>query len=224
MNTQTEQKTETWEESRKREELERAKKHKSAIALIGKVAKCLGMHIVKSPHTNDVPHFTGVTITDNERFLFIRANGYQLNGRMEVHGSYPRYADGSYCQPCGYNEANPKISLSLSKTPEQIAKAIKARLYPAYEPLLTKANEMIRSNSNYKEKTKNTKEELGIFPNTADESTAYLYERGEEIKESNSCEVKVNGSTISLDVRTSDIKAVKELLKALGLLPGKAVR
>jgi hypothetical protein len=61
------------------------------------------------------------------------------NSRLEINGSFD-YGLSQYL-PYGDNREKTEITVAISKTPEQIAKAIISRLLPPYERMLAKCKE-----------------------------------------------------------------------------------
>lgn len=214
MKTETET-IETWEQSREREKKERCAKAKAAIKLLTEVAKNLGMERTDKAKKDD-PFYRQSMQADfgnEQRKIFMRAHGYQNENRIYVSGLYPKYSDGSYCTPANYNETLPSITVSFNKEPKKIAQDIERRLFPAYDKMLEQAKEKIKNQDNHENKTKETWEKIGITPSLKMES-AYL----DSSRESTYGTVKVNGSHITLEIRTEgNTEIIKSLLQSLKL-------
>jgi hypothetical protein len=59
-------------------------------------------------------------------------------GRLEIHGVWPRGADGKEYRPTGYRETSPTITVNASRPPAAIASEIRRRFLPAYLELYAK--------------------------------------------------------------------------------------
>jgi len=82
--------------------------------------------------------------------LWLTAFGYQERDRITIHGTYPRDAKDQYIRPYDYGEKQmDKITVSLTKSAEQIARDIKARFMPEYLRRLEKVKKQIADSNDY---------------------------------------------------------------------------
>jgi hypothetical protein len=97
---------------------------------------------------NGYTHLAYIQAADGRRF-YLRITGYrfQLGGRLEISGSYPR-KDGNY----GYISSHdnpPEIGVTSSRPPKSLAKDIKRRFLPKFHEFWELALERKRRHEEY---------------------------------------------------------------------------
>jgi hypothetical protein len=204
--------TETYEQRIEREKAENIAFNKKAHSLFRQVAEMLGMEEINKSRD---AQWRGESreFTDGRRTIWLSSGCYSnKDGTLSAAGTYPKNSKGEATWPCGYNGINPKINISIKKTAENIAKEIRSRLYPLYDPLLEKAEAEVKSSNNYWDITAKTWEALGV-KQPQDGREANLYSD----KAHGSLRVSGNSIRLTLD-GIEDTAIVKALLKSLGLL------
>jgi hypothetical protein len=102
--------------------------------LAPKIARSLGDGWRREHNTNpDVTHYIALTHGEHERIGLHVAYPY---GRVEISGSLSHLRDAKDEAPYYRSEDNPKITATLSKSPEQIAADITRRVLPGYRVVL----------------------------------------------------------------------------------------
>lgn len=117
--------THTYEEERVIEKSEQAKNLKR----LKNIAGILGF-IPDKKNENASIH-----MKKGHQCLWLHAGGWRNKGRLEINGVYPRDIKGSYTIS-GYDNNPKSITISLTKTDEQIAREIEKRFIPLYLPAL----------------------------------------------------------------------------------------
>lgn len=138
---------ETFEQRQDREAQERVEKYEQAEKIIQSVCEIMGFELDE----REVDYWCFAReISKGDIKLFIRADSYGHKGKFEIIGSYPRDSKGQYINPYDYNESRAdKINVSMTKTPEQVAKDIERRLMPEYLLRLAKIKKRIDESDNY---------------------------------------------------------------------------
>jgi len=112
------------------------------------VAKALsgGWKREKRDDCGELTHYRGLVHGDERVGLYL---SYPF-GRLNISGRLNQVRDSRGNNPCLRGEENPRITVSLDKTPEQIARDIERRVLPGYRDALAKANEIVRErNDNF---------------------------------------------------------------------------
>lgn len=96
------------------------------------------------------------------------------SGKVSIRGQFP----DDYSLP--YGEKSPEISVSLSKSAEQIAKDIERRLFPEYEKMLDVANKRVDEHRAFEYKIANAARDIaatvgGVVEGKGSNSIVRLY-------------------------------------------------
>lgn len=143
--------TESYEVKNARERAENWALHDKQVILLHAVAKALGWSVKKEREADrtDYRPSAGIEIVNGLEGLYLSIGSYgNPEQRIGVSGQYPRDAKGQHIN-APYNEEFPRITVSSTKTPEQIAKDITRRLLPEYRRLLAYVTNQATQANNY---------------------------------------------------------------------------
>ena len=100
------------------------------------VARALGEGWAREKRDNvELTHYMGLVHGDERVGLYV---SYPY-GRLSISGNLNHVRDSRGENPYLRGEENPKITVSLDKSPEQIARDIERRVLPGYRDVLAKA-------------------------------------------------------------------------------------
>lgn len=150
--------------------------------LVEMVARHLdGWEYTRPPKSGDIPPWPTVNGPDGQKIYF--RSGYQLEGRLSISGSYARDKSGYNHSPGKYRRedmGNPTDSITVSgtKTPEQIARDIERRLLPGYQKLFNYAAKQVKEADNAKAAADKNINEIGeifnVEPHGQGKDTVHL--------------------------------------------------
>jgi hypothetical protein len=122
-----------------------------------------------------------------------------------------------------YDASIPRINVSFTRKPEDIAKEIQRRFLPEWEPLWQKAMARLESSRSHEHSTKSNAVQLaeivGVDPSEVDRGGKFSLYRSSIFPESIS-DVKVSGDSVTLELHT-DVEGAKEILRSLVRLAKK---
>lgn len=132
----------------------------------------------------------------------------RLDGRIEIHGSWPRDPAGRYVDPRTWEERKKaglsEITVSDDSSPERIAKEISRRLLPMLDNLAARALTIIAREAEFERETEETRKAIGL-----DGEGRYLHCKAGII------EVSVSGSTVGFPRLSCDLEIALRVIAAL---------
>lgn len=152
-------------------------------------------------------------LKNGTKMLSFHTSDYKLKDRWQIRAEFPRDNKGQL--QTGYNDPWPEITVSMSKTPEKIARDIKSRLLPEYEAQLEKVIVRNETSNKYHAGRLAMMQKIAEFlgmPKPDDDTKSDLfpeYEKG--VHRITAC----SEDKVKFDVEVSPEKAI-EILKILG--------
>lgn len=148
-------------------------------------------------------------ISDGNSFLSISIISWGANkGRIVIRGDY-----NIFYQFLPYKKEKTEITVTPTKTPEQIAKDIKNRLLPTYQKQLKEAQGKKQAHDNFKDNEKATLESIASFMKAGKieikDNTIYSY-KPIDIKINTSCD-----NTFNVEIRHITKENLKTILTSL---------
>jgi len=187
--------------------------------LAPKVPEALGDGWKREPTKNpDVTHYIALTHGEHERIGLHVAYPY---GRVEISGSLSHLRDARGETPYYRSEDNPKITATLSKSPEQIAADITRRVLPGYRAVLAAAlHRVVESNAHLSATAAiaaKVAEAIGAKP---DDKGLVDFYRSEAFPEDKSC-AKCGSDSVTLHLIDLNVAEACALLAKLKFCRGK---
>lgn len=210
--------TETWEQKRDRENAERVDKINSINARLKQIVRLLGFQVEaeKEPNTWNA----GVTAKKGDAGFYFTVGTYDLGwDRVSVRGNYPSGKDRQYVTVYEQVEKDgrktweeikcPSITVSLSKSNEQIAKDVTRRFIPDYEKRLEAVIKKVREENEYElktldgvrllKKTLTGRSILSDYERSSKQIAEYVGPKGDGDYQVR-CEAKVSGESVKLEI------------------------
>ena len=132
---------------------------------------------VQFPSEEDMRWHKWAYLTKDSQSIRISNGSYQKENKLHIAGDFPKSTKGEsshYGEPIS-------INVSVSKTPEQIARDIEKRLLPVYLPELEKAVNQTNSTNIYHQKReaniRKMAEYFGVEFKEDKEPSIYVYDR-----------------------------------------------
>lgn len=146
---------------------------------VGQIGAILEMS-VEFPSDADMSWHRWAYLKNGDRSIRISNGSGVDENKFHISGDFPRTIKG---EPGFYGNSQSSINVSVSKTPEQIAKDIERRLLPVYLPELGKAVNQVNQINIYHQKRKSNIQKLADYfqiKNSDDwknnrESSIYVY-------------------------------------------------
>jgi len=138
---------ETYEERVARERREEEERNEKTRTLILAVCKILKFTPVEKK--DDSWHYVYMDAKKGEESIHFSSGGYQMKDRIRISGSFPRTEKGESVDPYRYGEKRHEITVSLAKTPQQIARDIERRFLPRYRELFGGVVERVNKSNQY---------------------------------------------------------------------------
>jgi hypothetical protein len=180
-------------------------------ALVPEVARELGFQLVArdDTHVAEMESPAGWKLFFNPGWQ----GGYD---KLSIASSWPRDDEGRQVE-ASYDSKIPRINVSISRRADEIAKEIRRRLIPEWEPLWHKAVARIESGRKHENATRQNALALakivGVAPSEVDKNGNFSLYRSEAFPESLS-DIQVSGENVRLDLRC-ELAEAKEILSAL---------
>lgn len=154
-----------------------------------------------------------ITMTKGKKSFYLRV--MYDSQRIEISGNYPRTNKDEYYTH-RYGEAYPpEITVSINKTPKQIAGDITRRFFPEFEQHWAKVDDWRNENNAYYNQTATNLEALAKIVDKPLDN--YDKERSEFFvrNDSNRVQVKVSGKHVYFEVQVEDLAKAKKVLRAI---------
>lgn len=210
---------ETFEERIERERREEREYQARVEALICEVSQILGFTPEK--HEKDESwHHVSMNARKGNESLHFSSGGYLLKDRIKISGNFPRARKGEYFDPYVPGEKRHEITVSIRKTPEQIARDIERRFLPHYQELLKKVLERIARMDEYDGIcARNLERVKGKKPTEEEKEKKRLWLEGPI-----SCEVQVTDEDATIELRSVPIEVARKVLELVEKAEGKPGR
>lgn len=130
-----------------REKAEERKRKELARALVSKVCQVLGFTL--EGERADDWNYLSVNARLGDESLHFASGSYYLRDRIKVSGNFPKTEKGESLDPYRYGEKEHEITVSVSKSPERIAKEIERRFLPRYREVLKSILEKVHKSNQY---------------------------------------------------------------------------
>jgi len=178
--------------------------------LVEKIATQLGSDwLISEPSSGVLKSTTGI-------MTLAFSQPYNLQGRLEIRGSFD-YGLSQFLPYHGEAREKTDITVSLSKSPEKIARDITTRLLPPYKRMLAYAQEQKAKDDEYKYHKKNVLKQVIIAiggdaqMHRHDENIVYGYEPYRfEAKHWTGDDIDIR-ITLPIDTATKVLKYIKSL-------------
>jgi hypothetical protein len=139
---------ETYEERRDRERREEIERKEKTTTLILGVLKILKFTPVEK-EKDDLSYHVYLDGENGQESIHLYSGGYQMKERIRISGNFPRTERGESVELYRYGEKRHEITVSITKTPEQIARDIQRRFLPRYRELLGGVVERVNKTNQY---------------------------------------------------------------------------
>ena len=153
--------------------------------------------------------------------LFFNAGWSGGYDKISIGSSWPLDEDRRQVTS-SYDASIPRINVSVTRTPEAIAKEVERRFLPEWRPLWEKAMARLESTKKHEGDTRSNAvglaEIAGVDAKEVDKNGRFSLYNSTIFPESIS-EVKVSGDTVTLEIHC-DVANAEEILKALVRLAG----
>jgi len=180
-------------------------------AMAPEIASILGCELAE----RDDSHVVEMKSPEGFR-LFFNAGWSGGYDKISVGSSWPLDEDRRQVTS-SYDASIPRINVSVTRTPEAIAREVERRFLPEWRPLWTKAIARLESSRKHEGDTRLNAEMLaeivGVDPNEVDKNGRFSLYRSSIFPESIS-EVKVSGDSVTLEIHC-DVESARDILKAL---------
>ena len=114
---------------------------------VREIGKHLGMELDEKECAKERYWNYLANLKNGNKVICLSTGQYKFKDRWHISGSFPR--DNKNQSQTEYNVKLPDITVAMNKTPEKVAKDIKARLLPKYEAQLAKVLVRIESSNKY---------------------------------------------------------------------------
>jgi hypothetical protein len=185
-------------------------------AIAPEIAAALGCELAArdDDHVVEMLHPEGFKLFFNAGW----SGGYD---KISIGSSWPLDEDRRQVTS-SYDASIPRINVSVTRTPEAIAREVERRFLPEWKPLWEKSLARLDSSRKHEGETKSNAAELaeivGIDPSEIDKNGRFSLYRSSIFPESIS-EVKVSGDSVTLEIHC-DVENAREILRALVRLAG----
>ena len=200
---------ETFEDRREREKREDQARKGKTEALIREVCKVSGF--TPEMKNDDSWNYACVNAHKGDESLYFTSCGYPLKDRIAISGNFPRTDKGERIDPYEYNEERHEISVSIAKTPEQIARDIERRFLPRYRELLRRVKEKVAQSNEYAVACARNLERIKGGKLTEEEEKGYIMHLSGEIFG----EIRVHGETVRIELHSVPIEAAQRIVRIL---------
>lgn len=207
---------ETFDKRREREKEEEREYKAKAETVICEVSKVLGF--MPENKGDESWNHVSMNARKGEESLHFTSGGYLLKDRIKISGNFPRTGKGEYVDPYGYGEKRHEIMVSITKTPEQIAKDIGRRFLPRYRELLKRVIERITKSNEYDRTcVRNLDQIKGKKLTDEEKEKRRLWLSGPI-----ACEVHVNDEDATIELRSVPIETARKIIELIERVEGKA--
>ena len=217
-----------WQEDNERAKSEHRKVQNTAIAKARQALRKLGLTEINlgEEDYNGINHVEGCNASGEKVWISFEDYGKNI-GKLNVRGSYPRNKKNEYITAYDSNYQRmsaPSISLSASKTVDQIAADISRRFLPAYREYLAAVNKVIASDNDYEDSTITSLEFIKGSPLDKHERATkqlshnlnFTQEEGSYLRAT----VKASKKSIDLEIHSLTPEQAKTILDSIGLIRG----
>ena len=215
-----------WQEEQEKSKAEHRKVQNTAIAKARQALRKLGLTDINlgEEDYNGINHVEGSNAEGEKVWVSFENYGKNI-GKLNVRGSYPRNKKNEYITAYDSNNQRipaPSISLSASKTVDQIAADISRRFLPAYREYLTAVNKVIANDNEYEDSTISSLEFIKGRPlDKHERATKQLSHNLNFTKDENSylrATVKASKKSIELELHDLTPEQAKTILDSIGLI------
>lgn len=200
---------ESFESKIAREREEEKERQEKVEALIRGVSKILGFKLEEKE--KDSWNYLCLNARKGEESLHFTSGGYQMKDRIKISGNFPKTEKGEYVDPYGYQEKRHEITVSIAKTPEQIARDIERRFLPHYRTLLKGMIERVQKSNEYDRTSVRHLEELKGTELSEEERRGHRFHLSDEIFG----EVSVHGETVNIELHSLPLETAKKIMELI---------
>ena len=200
---------ETFEEKYAREKKEEKEFYDQTRALISHVCKILKFVPIK--REDDSSHHVYMDAVHESESLHFVSGSYETKGRIRISGNFPRTEKGEYIDPYDYREKRHEITVSIDKSPEQIAGDIERRFLPRYRDLLARVIERVNKTNELMRACANNIELLKGTPATDEEKKNHAFSISGDIWG----QVSVSENDARIELHSIPIEKAKRILEIL---------
>lgn len=136
--------------------------------------------------------------------------------KISISAGWPRDDEGRQVMS-SYDAKTPRINVSVTRAPKEVAREIERRLLPEWIPMWNAARECLQRDRQYEGDTKSNAVRLarivGVDKSEIDKNGRFSLYRSEIFPE-NLSDVKVSGDSVTLEIKC-DMDDAEAILKAL---------
>ncbi len=197
-------------EARIAREKQEEKTYKARVeSLISEVSKILGFTPQKN--RDDSWRYVSLDIKKGEECLHFTSGNYELKDRLKISGNFPRTEKGEYIDPYDYRDKRHEITVSITKTTEQIARDIERRFLPLYRELLNRVIQRVNQSNEYDRTCTENLEEIKGKKLTEEEKKQHRFELHGEIYG----EFSVHGDSVKIELNSVPVEMAKKVMQLI---------
>jgi len=201
---------ETFEARIAREKEEEKAYKKKVESLISAVSKILGFTLQKN--RDDSWRYVSCDIKKGEESLHFTSGSYDVKDRIRISGNFPKTEKGEYIDPYNYRDKRHEITVSNTKTPEQIARDIERRFLTRYRELLKTVTQRVNQSNDYERTCVKHLEEIKGKKLTEEEKKQHRFGLHGEI----SGEFSVHGDSARIELHSVPVETAKKIMQLVG--------